>query len=497
MFCPFTNLCCDDGELKFKIITIGSNLYLEGPISDLLNKGLEKKFSYELKNAYWIKKRYPTANTTVRFWNPYKRLLPIGFRQGLIKTLTDYAEYKKQKLNITFEDTRIINNEVVLMPDKFVNGVVLRDYQIDAVRTFMRNGIGILELATGSGKTEIAIEIIRQLKCKTLFMCDKIELLRQTKKRIEEALGIEVGQIGAGVTDIKPITVATIQTLVKHIAEHKEYLAGINLAVYDECHKTPAKSYIKVSRYLIGTTYRLGLSATPFRDDGHTLAINGVTGYPIVDLSSKVLIDNGWLVQPMVIFIKDYMSKEVIKEKESECKIGLINETPKYPKYYEVFIANNKYRNNKIVDIVNQHKGKKILILTKLIEHGSLLSSLIEGSKHLYGATNKEERKEMLQDFISGKFNILVGTMSIFGEGLDIPPLGVIINAAGNRGDVKTIQVLGRILRKFEGKNSAIYFDFIDQPKFLYSASLARKRILIKEGHTVEVISSEQISNGI
>lgn len=489
MFCPFTNLCCDDGELDFKIITIGNNLYLEGPISDLLHKGLEKKFSYELKNAYWIKRKYPTANTTVRFWNQHKRMLPIGFRQGLLKTLTDYAEHKKLKLNITFEDTRVINKEVVPMPDKFVNGVVLRDYQIDAMRTFMRNGIGILEIGTGGGKTELAIEIIRQLKCRTLFMCDKVELLRQTKKRIEEALGIEVGQIGAGVEEIKPITVATIQTLVKHIAKYKEYLASINLAIFDETHHVAAKSYTKVSKYLIGTTYRLGVSATAERDDGNSMMITAVTGYIVKDLGSKVLIDNGWLVRPMITFIKDYMPEELIKDWEHECKGDLINPTKDYNKYYERFIMNNTYRNNKIVEIVNSNKGKKILILTKLIEHGRMLNSLIPNSKHLYGDTEKEEREKMFNDFVNGNDNILISTISIWSEGLDCKSLFLIINAGANSGDVKTIQMLGRTLRISEGKTYSKYIDFIDETRFFRSASLKRKRILKKEGHNVEIIN--------
>ena len=99
----------------------------------------------------------------------------------------------------------------------------------------------------------------------------------------------------------------------------------------------------------------------------------------------------------------------------------------------------------------------------------------------------------MFNDFVSGKFNVLISTISIFAEGIDIPSLNIIINASGNRGDVKTVQVLGRVLRKLEGKQLARYFDFNDDYKFFRVASLARRRIMNKEGHTVDIIDYEKL----
>jgi superfamily II DNA or RNA helicase len=72
-------------------------------------------------------------------------------------------------------------------------------------------------------------------------------------------------------------------------------------------------------------------------------------------------------------------------------------------------------------------------------------------------------------------------------EGIDLPHLNTVINAAANKGNVKTVQILGRILRKLEGKTGAKYIDFIDESKFFKFASYARKRILRSEGHDVEV----------
>ncbi len=481
----------ENGVLKYKLNVYGNYIQLEGPVSELLQKGIVKKFSYELKNAYWIKKNRPMANTTVCFWNEKYKILPIGFKDGLIKTLNDFAEYKKIRLELNIVDNRVFDETKVQMPDKFVNGIQLRDYQNEAVDIFIRKKIGTLELGTGAGKTEIATELIRKIGVKTLFIVDKIELLRQTKKRIEEALGIEVGVIGQGESNIKDITVATIQTLNTNIKNYINYLEDVRFVIMDECHKVAANSYVKISKYLCGTEYRLGLSGTAYRDDGEDMKIFAVVGNIIHSVNSQTLIQRGWLMKPEINFIKDYMTPQQIGELEDSCKTGLVNETMKYDVYYNVLVTKNIIRNNRVLSIVNENKNKKILILTKMIEHGQLLNQLIPNSKHLYGQTNKDERKQMFEEFVSGNFNVLISTLSIFAEGVDIPALDIVINVSANKGDVKTIQILGRVIRKLEGKEKAKYYDFYDDSRFFRLSSLSRKRALLREGHDIYFISDK------
>ena len=497
----------ENGKLSYTLHIHGNDIQVEGLITELLKKGIEKKFSYELKDAFFIKKRWRNANTTVKFWDSNKQILPIGFKDGLIKTLSDYAEWKKKEIDIKYVEHREFDNTIVSMPEKFINGRVMRDYQQEAIDIFMRKKIGILELATGSGKTECAIEIIRQVQCKTLFIVDKIELLNQTKKRIEECLGIEVGSIGAGNINIKDVTVATIQTLHKNITQLQSYLSTIKFVIFDETHHVAADTYGRLSKYLPNTLYRLGLSATAFRTDGNDMKIYAVTGNIIHTVSSKYLIERGFLVKPTVIFIKNYMLNEeleievnrikgIIREEENKLKTGLINETPKLPDsvkyryYYDAFVCNSKQRNGKIYELVNNNKDKKILILTKSIDHGKFLQLNIPGSYHLYGESNKKDRKQMFDEFVSGGYNVLISTISIFSEGIDIPSLDMIINVAGNKGDVKTIQIIGRILRILEGKKDAHYYDFYDNVNYLVKASLSRMKALRNQGHDVEVIES-------
>lgn len=467
----------------------GNYIKLDGPVPELLEIQLKKKFSYELKNAFFMKRANPHARTQMEFWDSRSRRLPIGFKGELVKTLRHYAEYKKMGAAIDIEDHRNFCETRSEMPDAFVNGTILRPYQVKAVETVLRrNNISILEIGTGGGKTEIAIECIRQMRMRTLFVVDKVELLRQTKKRIEDSLGIEVGVIGAGEDLIKEVTVATVQTLSKHIKKYSDYLKTVRFAIFDETHKVAAVSYFKIAKWLLNTEYRIGISGTAYRDDGNDMMINAVVGYKSFDLSSKVLIQQGWLVRPKIKFIKGFMPSDDVKELEGGLKQGLINESPDYASWYKTFIAENKPRNALIEDIVKKNEGKKILILTKLIDHGAYLAEVLPKAEHLYGDTNKKERERIFEDFTKGKLDVLVSTISIFAEGIDIPQLDMVVNAAANKGDVKTIQVLGRVLRRMEGKSDAYYIDFHDVTKFFALASSSRKKALRNEGHYVELV---------
>lgn len=582
IFCPYKDICDNyEIQLNYTLRLNGQYITVEGHISKILNNQLSKKFSYELKDAYWIKQKKPHANTTIRFWNEKTHKIPIGFYHGLKKTINDYAEWRKKQLILKIVGERIFNTTKVEMHDKLLGGKVLRDYQKEAVDVALMKKIGILSMPTGSGKTLIVAEIIRQTGYKTLFVVDKIELLRQTKKVFEESLGVKIGIVGGGEVDIKDITITTIQTAVrmldymlaanafkkrivtknwsihkkqnnifimyddmnvedmsaeqhmkreksetffyeskknfyktyiftlkekqlihekvieekKKVNEFKKYLSSIRFSIMDECHKVASKSFWKLGLNLINTQYRVGLSATPFRDDGNDLYIEAVTGAIIKDINIKELIEKKYLVKPEIIFIKNYVSDFEISLMEEECKRGLINETEKYSVFYSRLIASCLARNQIIIDIANHNNktNRKTLILVKLVKHGEFLEEEITGSRYLHGGTNKKERKGIMEEFVSGNLNILIGTISIFSEGIDIPILDTVVNAAGNKGDVKTIQVLGRVLRIFFGKSGAKYYDFYDEGKFMIGASRARMNSLKRQGHDVEVIDVERI----
>lgn len=84
------------------------------------------------------------------------------------------------------------------------------------------------------------------------------------------------------------------------------------------------------------------------------------------------------------------------------------------------------------------------------------------------------------ENFYSGS-GILMHNTSLADEGLDIPCLECLILAGSGKSIVKTIQRIGRVIRKYEGKKRAVVYDFIDSSPILHSHSLKRKRLYCAE----------------
>jgi len=463
-----------------------SYLRIKGNIDEFLNKHITTKFSYEKKDKYFIKKHYPNANTTICFWNSQKQQLPIGFYNRILKTLHDYAQYRNKTAVIEINDKRNYDDTIIQTPEQLLSGLKLRPYQKNAIESYINNnGYGMLEIGTGGGKSLIAAEITRRLSVKTLFVVDKKELLYQMKETYEQNLGVSVGVIGDGKCDVKDVTVATIQTLMKNIKLYEEYLNKVRFCIIDECHKAAAKSYYKLGRKLNNCERILGITGTAYRDDGNDMMIHATAGDVVYRLDSKTLIQDGFLQRPEITFVSYDLPEHVKNELEEKASKGTINEEKDYIKYYEQFVKNDVVRNNVIHTITRKHYNDNVLIVVKLVEHGKYLESLIEGSKYIHGSTNKTDRDTILQEFKNGQQKTVISTISIFAEGVNIPSLDVVINASANAGFVKTIQLLGRVLRKNAGKNAAYYYDLDDTINFFKYASYKRMKAFRKEGHSI------------
>jgi len=481
-FCPYKEICGnDDNSIAYKLILTGCSVFIQGEISPLLSKGLDKTLSYQLPSAFFIKQATNYQwDGVVHLYDINKNKTMIGFKDKVIKILNDYAKHENKVIKIIIEDRLPQIKKLNIMPKQFKIDKKLRYYQDESVEEFLKDKVGIIEGGCSFGKTVTSAEIIRRLDCKTLFVIDRKELITQTKKEYEELLGVECGIVGMGEDDIsKSITLATYQTLSKHINKYTAFLKDIDFVIFDEAHITSIKSIEKIHKYLINTTYRLGMTGTAFRDDKNDMKMFGICGPIIYKKQTEELIKEGWLVPAICKFIE----------------ISSLNSEETYQDSYHTNIVNNDERNQKVVEIINEHKDKKFLVLTKLIEHGRKLTEIIPGAEFIYGGTKNEKRLEQFKRFQNGELKILIGSASIFSKGINIPDLDVIINVAGNASNVQTIQSIGRVLRKVDGKSNAFYYDFFDNGEYHKKASKERIKILEQFGHNIEIISTQENKN--
>lgn len=154
----------------------------------------------------------------------------------------------------------------------------LREYQKTARREFFKYGAIGVYWAYSAGKTYLGLQLCSELKGNKLIVVPTLTLKEQWEKRLKELTEVE-----------EETEVITYHGFDK--VRNKEYI----LTIYDECHHLPANTFSRLST--LRTKYRLGLSATPYREDGRTEYIFALTGYP-VGLDWEALIKLGVIEKP-------------------------------------------------------------------------------------------------------------------------------------------------------------------------------------------------------
>jgi superfamily II DNA or RNA helicase len=74
-------------------------------------------------------------------------------------------------------------------------------------------------------------------------------------------------------------------------------------------------------------------------------------------------------------------------------------------------------------------------------------------------AEKGNKTKAPLRRFRNGESKILLVNSGLISEGVDLPDADVIIQVCQNSSDVMSLQILGRILRKPEGKRKSVMID--------------------------------------
>ncbi len=382
-----------------------------------------------------------------------------------------------------------------------LDGVTLRDYQVDAISEILRRKRGVVSIAPRGGKTEIQIAVAKLLNVPSILLVEKKDLLEQHYERfVSRGVG-PIGRLGGGHRELGALhVVATFQTLWRAIqagdTELGTWLQGLQLAQCDECHHLgSANTYYQVFAK-IPAAYRIGYSGTPLRvakgaGFHHAdFALMGATGPRIVEISSKYLRDARYLVEPVVLM-------PTIKKPS-------LWHMHRWPNVHKKGIVENDYRNKIIAQIVRalHDAGETVLVLVKEIKHGfSLLKSISEdvdcamvfGNQRsavckrgsLQHDTQAAQVKQML---LSGRLRCVVGS-TVYDEGIDLPSLSAVVIGDGGKSTIRTLQRAFRAMTVSEGKTQSYVVDFIDHTSPMLRAQ-SNKRKADYEAEGIEVVTS-------
>ncbi|MFM8858106.1 MAG: DEAD/DEAH box helicase, partial [Actinomycetota bacterium] len=216
----------------------------------------------------------------------------------------------------------------------------LRSWQVEALQAWEGNGRrGIVAAATGTGKTRLALEALKQVlaqNARTAIVVPTRVLQDQWLRELRNSRVVpprRIGTIGGINPDPNPdhlVIVAVIdsaRTGVRSLVKHWNGLGVPTMLVVDECHW--AGSQHNKGVFEGDALWRLGLSATPERgDDGFDDVLTPELGGIIYSYSLKDAMDDGVLADlQMVNLVVELTSSELDEYQRVEKRIdGLVSE---------------------------------------------------------------------------------------------------------------------------------------------------------------------------
>lgn len=378
-----------------------------------------------------------------------------------------------------------------------------RDYQQTAISKLKANHwLGILEMATGTGKTITSLLAAHEYKKinQQIFLviyapfthlvdqwkveCEKmgfdyITLCYGSKNNWLPRLEDEIRNYNIGLIHTHVVITTYKTAATPHFNEQIQKIANHSFLIADECHYIGSRAFRHLS--FDHFTARVGLSATPDRwwDDAGTAFLKNIFKQVVYTYSLEDAIEHGKLTpytyHPYIVSLTEDELNEY--KKITRQIIRLYNKEDENHEYIERL-------NRKRALIIAKAQGKIPLLLSLLreknlddIQHTlvycaerqvSILTRALSDlglRVHKFDSTvSNNERKKILEAFSDGDIQVLVA-IKCLDEGVDVPNTRVAYFLASTSNPREFVQRRGRILRKAKGKTIAEIHDFIVLPE--------------------------------
>ena len=392
-------------------------------------------------------------------------------------------------------------------------GDMLHGWQRAAVEAWLKGDEqgphrGTLEVFTGGGKTLIGLAAYDHVRAsdpsvRLVVVVPSVALVAQWRKRAIAHLGLvreQVGQLGGGQTDAlsdHQVLIAVINTAADALPEHGLPSTSVMLLV-DECHRAGAPEHRKV--LATPSAYRLGLSATPQRDDTdedgqiepYDVSVLGRQLGHIVyrfDLAAARAI--GWLPDYTlnhhgVGLSDDERSEYERLSRRVDDAADRLRESGRSTAAARTLAAGSGPLAEAARDYVSATSGRKDLLyratqrtrvaallaraeltrrpatrmilfherVDQAVELWTAIKATVPEPERVvleHSRLGARERRAALERFASGDANVLVSVRSLI-EGIDVPEADVGISVAASSSVRQRVQSLGRVLRRtFDG----------------------------------------------
>ncbi|MDC0309305.1 DEAD/DEAH box helicase family protein [bacterium] len=359
--------------------------------------------------------------------------------------------------------------------------IVDRDYQTTAIKQVCarfdddRKRKALLVLATGTGKTRIAVALADLLKKanwvkRVLFLCDRRELRKQAKEAFEKFMPAAPCIYVTGKTHKQKDKIVYLATYPAMMKCFENFDPGyFDLVIADESHRSIFNRYLDLFKYF--DAFQLGLTATPvdFVERNTYRVFDCDPGNPTSEYSYEEAIKVGeeYLVPFRVIKHTTKFLREGIKFNEmTPEQQELLNEQVEDPELIDyskeqvdkrVFNidTDKKIMRNLMENGIRNADGSQIgksIVFARNHRHALLLKKIFDEEYPQYGGKfctvidNYMERTEQLIDDFKDPLNELTIAVSVdmLDTGIDVPEAVNLVFAKPLKSKVKFWQMIGR-----------------------------------------------------
>ena len=350
----------------------------------------------------------------------------------------------------------------------------------------------LLTLATGTGKTYVASQIVwklwksKQVK-KVLYLTDRAKVLRDQAYDEFKALGDARAKIIQGKTPkTRHVYFATYQTLYSFHGDkrlYREYSSDFfDMVIIDECHRSGWNRWYEILQYFKNAIH-FGMTATPKRTDN--INTYKYFGEPVYEYNIDRGIEDGYLANYQVQRIFTNIDKKGVNLKEAELQgaevylpkedpelvIKEIYKTPQFER--DISLPDRtKVICQKIAELLERYgQMDKTVIYCVNIDHAEDVKKELQNHFSHLGypkyavrivAEDEEDKKE-LENFKDSEkqLPVVATTVDLLTTGVDMPPVRNIVFLKTVSSLVLFNQIIGRGTRIDEASGKK-FFRIID-----------------------------------
>lgn len=344
-------------------------------------------------------------------------------------------------------------------------------HQKEAAASFLKARCGILEMATGTGKTRTALSILNELTERGVIDTGVVtaygtDLLDQWYKELVKHSGIPVyrayeqhRETQAFLNSPKGSVLLTARGNLSEVLPRLDpTIFEKAFLICDEVHGMGSPALVaalkgKLKRF----AYRLGLSATPERTydaDGNQFVEDEIG--PVIyrfgleeAIKRRILCEFDYVPLPYALSDEDKAAiRQAIKRFHAKSRAG---EAAPVEALYRDIARVRKISREKIAPFdafvtANPSVLDRCIIFVETAEYGALIQPILMRLRTDFHTYYQDDDRDNLRRFAKGQLDCLL-TCHRISEGIDIQSVNNIVLFASARARLETVQRLGRCLR--------------------------------------------------